>query len=317
MKLLDTPIKASLVSLIITEIFVVFAKVLVQSDITLEVILIAGSAGFFIPLLISGGVTFYHKRVDTQNKELHYLTEELQNLNESLKSQNRELDEFAQTVAHDLKTPLTAILGFAEILAVQYDDLDPETITHSLQMVSSSARKALRIVDELLLLARVSQVGTIETHPLDMAAIVEEARHRLANLIIEYNATLNIPESWPIAVGHAGWVEEVWVNYISNAIKYGGKAPFITLGSRVIKQPGGDFVLFAVKDWGPGLTQEAQSQLFTPFTRLGQSRSKGYGLGLSIVQRIVTKLGGEVGVESKGVPGEGSVFYFTLQKYIK
>jgi two-component system sensor histidine kinase/response regulator len=227
------------------------------------------------------------------------------------------LDEFAQTVAHDLKSPLTAILGFAEILAVQYDDLDPETITNSLLMVTSSARKALRIVDELLLLARVSQVGTIETSPLDMKTIVEEAKHRLDNLLKEYNATLKIPENWPVAVGHAGWVEEVWVNYISNAIKYGGTTPFITLGSRVIKQPDGDIVLFAVKDWGPGLSKDAQAQLFTPFTRLGQPRSKGYGLGLSIVQRIVTKLGGEVGVESKGIPGQGSVFYFTLPKHTK
>jgi signal transduction histidine kinase len=236
-----------------------------------------------------------------------------------LKLQNKELDEFAQTVAHDLKTPLTAILGFAEVLEIQYDDLDPETITHSLQMVASSAKKALRIVDELLLLARVSQVqgGNISTQPLDMAAIVEEAHHRLQNLLHEYDATLQIPDSWPVAVGHPGWVEEVWVNYISNAIKYGGKAPYITIGSRVIKQSNGDFVLFAVKDWGPGLSKDAQSQLFTPFTRLGQSRTKSYGLGLSIVQRIITKLGGEVGVESKGIPGQGSVFYFTLPQYNK
>ena len=317
MKFIDTPIKASLVSLVITELFIIFATILMQSEIRFEVLLIAGTAAFFIPLLISGGEVFYQKRVDTKNQELQYRTEELQNLNQSLTSQNRELDEFAQTVAHDLKTPLTAILGFADILAAQYDDLDPETITNSLQMVSSSARKALRIVDELLLLARVSQVGTITTGPLDMMAIVEEATHRLSNLASEYNATLKIPETWPVAVGQAGWVEEVWANYISNAIKYGGKSPFITLGSRVIKQPEGDIILFAVKDWGPGLSPEAQSQLFTPFTRLGQPRSTGYGLGLSIVQRIVTKLGGEVGVESKGIPGQGSVFYFTLPKYGK
>ena len=314
MKIFDTPIKVSLISLVVTEIFVILAKLLMQKEITIDVIIIAGAASFFIPLFITGSATLYLKRVDTKNKELQFLTEELQSLNASLTAQNSELDEFAQTVAHDLKTPLTAILGFANILAVQYDELDPETITHSLEMVSSSAQKALRIVDELLLLARVSQVGEIETDVLDMASIVDESCHRLENLIQEYNATINLPESWPVAFGHPGWVEEVWVNYLSNAIKYGGKSPYITLGSRIIQQDEGDVVLFAVKDWGPGLSKEAQSQLFTPFTRLGQPRSKGYGLGLSIVQRIVSKLGGEVGVESKGIAGQGSVFYFTLPK---
>jgi signal transduction histidine kinase len=70
------------------------------------------------------------------------------------------------------------------------------------------------------------------------------------------------------------------------------------------------FLRFWVRDNGPGLTPEAQSKLFTPFTRLGQVRVQGHGLGLSIVQRIVEKLGGEVGVES--APGQGSTFYFTL-----
>jgi len=317
MKLFDSAFKTSLVSLIATEVFVICAKVLTQTEITLDVLIITGIASFLIPFIFNSGGANYRKQLELHNTKLQSLTSELQNLNKSLASQNSELDEFAQTVAHDLKTPIAAILGFAEILAADYDDLDPKTITRSLQTVATSARKALRIIDELLLLARVSQASTITTVPLDMAAIVEEAKHRLGNLFTENNASLDLPETWPVAVGHAGWVEEVWVNYISNAVKYGGTSPVVTLGARVIKQPDGDVVLFAVKDMGPGLSAESQAQLFTPFTRLGQPRSKGYGLGLSIVQRIVTNLGGEVGVESKGIPGQGCVFYFTLPKYTK
>jgi signal transduction histidine kinase len=67
-----------------------------------------------------------------------------------------------------------------------------------------------------------------------------------------------------------------------------------------------------VRDNGDGLTSEEQSRLFTPFTRLDQARARGYGLGLSIVRRIAEKLGGQVGVESDGAPGQGSTFYFTL-----
>ena len=69
---------------------------------------------------------------------------------------------------------------------------------------------------------------------------------------------------------------------------------------------------FWVRDNGPGLSQEEQARLFTPFERLHQRRAEGHGLGLSIVQRIATKLGGQVGVESDELPGQGCTFYFTL-----
>jgi signal transduction histidine kinase len=118
-------------------------------------------------------------------------------------------------------------------------------------------------------------------------------------------------------------VEEVWVNYLSNAIKYGGQPPRVELGSSLQDPPlagGGPtaqsapsetgWVRFWVRDNGLGLTPDEQGRLFTLFTRLEQTRVKGHGLGLSIVRRIVDKLGGEVGVESE--IGEGSTFWFTL-----
>ncbi|MEA3341114.1 MAG: ATP-binding protein [Chloroflexota bacterium] len=104
---------------------------------------------------------------------------------------------------------------------------------------------------------------------------------------------------------------EAAANYISNAIKYGGRPgervlPRIELGFDELTKK----VRFWVRDNGPGLTPEEQSRLFTPFTRLDQARAKGHGLGLSIVQRIVEKMDGQTGVES--APGQGSVFFFTL-----
>jgi two-component system sensor histidine kinase/response regulator len=99
----------------------------------------------------------------------------------------------------------------------------------------------------------------------------------------------------------------VWANYISNAIKYGGRPPHIELGATA--QDDG-MVRFWVRDNGAGLTPEEQTRLFIPFTRLDQVQVKGHGLGLSIVRRIVGKLGGQVGVESQ--VGQGSVFSFTL-----
>jgi signal transduction histidine kinase len=102
-------------------------------------------------------------------------------------------------------------------------------------------------------------------------------------------------------------VEEVWVNYISNAIKYGGRPPRVQLGATV--QSNG-MVSFWVRDNGPGIAPEDQRQLFIPFTKLHQVQIEGHGLGLSIVQRIVERLGGEVGIESE--VGQGSTFFFAL-----
>jgi signal transduction histidine kinase len=98
------------------------------------------------------------------------------------------------------------------------------------------------------------------------------------------------------------------VNYLSNALKHGGRPARVELGA----EEDGGMARFWVQDNGPGLDAEAQRRLFAPLTRLSEMRAKGDGLGLSLVRRIVEKLGGEVGVESAGVPGAGCTFLFTL-----
>ena len=113
-----------------------------------------------------------------------------------------------------------------------------------------------------------------------------------------------------MALGYGPWIEEVWVNYLSNALKYGGSPstpPQIELGAEA--QPDG-LVRFWLRDHGPGIPAESQAHLFTQFTRLDQVRAQGHGLGLSIVRRIVEKLGGQVGVISQ--VGQGSTFFFAL-----
>ena len=166
----------------------------------------------------------------------------------------------------------------------------------------------LSIIDALLLLAGVRNME-IEPAPIDMSGIIFEVQHRLAHMIDEYEPKVIVSHDWPVALGFAPWIEEVWANYLSNALKYGGRPPRLELGATLQDDR---MIRFWVKDNGDGLSQDEQSRLFTLFTRLKRGGTKGHGLGLSIVQRIVSKLGGEVGVESRGVPGEGSVFYFTL-----
>ena len=152
----------------------------------------------------------------------------------------------------------------------------------------------------------------MEDSPLDMVRIVAESISRLADNIKAARAEIVWPDSsaWPMALGHGPWVEEVWTNYLSNALIYGATppaVPHIELGAAL--QPDG-MVHCWVRDHGRGLTPEEQASLFTPFTRLDQVRLTGNGLGLSIVRRIVEKLGGQVGLESQ--VGQGSTFFFAL-----
>ena len=174
------------------------------------------------------------------------------------------------------------------------------------QIIVRTGQKMDHIIQELLLLSTLRETNVIKIEPLDMADILDEAKVRLTALQEEKQAIITYPESWPTAKGYAPWIEAVWTNYLSNAIKYGGKPPKIELGATLLAN---DTAKFWVHDNGAGLTLEEQNQLFTPFERLTQSKIGGHGLGLSIVQRIVNRLDGEVGVESNG---EGSLFFFTL-----
>lgn len=232
----------------------------------------------------------------------------LRHLNEELQRRNEELDAFAHTVAHDLQSPLSLVIGYAEVLEEDFAALPAEQMRTYLHTITKNSRKMSTIIDALLLLAGVHKAGvTLES--LNMTDIVTQAQQRLAPLLDEYQPEIILPDSWPTALGYGPWVEEVWTNYISNAIKYGGRPPRLKLGAEL--QSNG-MVRFWIRDNGPGLTPEEQRRLFTPFTRLDQVQVKGHGLGLSIVRRIVEKLGGEVRVESAGITGQGSTFSFTL-----
>ena len=220
-----------------------------------------------------------------------------------------DLESYAHTVAHDLKNPLSLTLGYANMLAGNLGEIPTEKAEEFLAEIIHSANKMHRIIDELLLLARVRRLDAIMTEPLIMGLIVKEALAGQSSIVDEHKAEIIMPEdnTWPVVLGYAAWVEEVWANYISNAIKYGGAPPHIELGATVQDN---DMVRFWVRDDGSGLSAEEQERLFTKFTRLDDARAQGHGLGLSIVKRIVEKLGGEVGVES--VSGQGSIFSFTL-----
>ena len=237
-----------------------------------------------------------------------HLVETLRQQTAELQARNEDLNAFAHTVAHDLKTPLGVIVGYADVLVEELAEVLKESgdARYYLQSIARNGRKMGNIIGELLLLAEIRRTE-VKHERLDMTNVVSEALQRLAFLSEEKGAEIVVPDTWPTAAGYSPWIEEVWVNYISNGIKYGGQPPRLELGAT--EQDDG-FVCFWVRDQGPGISSADQTRLFTPFTQLEQVRVTGHGLGLSIVRRIVEKLGGEVSVESE--VGEGSKFSFTL-----
>ena len=237
------------------------------------------------------------------------LIQTLRSKMEDLKIQNAELEAFDHTVAHDLQNPLALVVGFADVLEEQGTEISQDERQQAVSLLVQNAHRMSSIIQEMLILASVRK-HEVETHPLDMAEIVDGALDRLRFMMQQYEVTLTLPDSWPVADGYAPWIEEIWENYLSNALKYGGDPVEITLGSTVLAD---GRIKFWVRDNGQGIDPEKRHLLFTPFTQLNQIRVTGHGLGLSIVRRIMEKLGGDVDMESQ--PGKGSTFGFILPAY--
>jgi two-component system sensor histidine kinase/response regulator len=250
--------------------------------------------------MLSRSIRYARERKRTLAQLFHYSA--------ALEQRNAELDAFAHTVAHDLKNPVAAVIGLAELLLDPQVQVAAAERTEILNDILQTGHTMHNIIQELMLLAQVNR-AEVDLAPLSMLALIRSARYRLAQMSQEYQAeiTLEAPERWPIAVGYGAWVEEVWVNYLSNALKYGGHPPQVTIGGELLDD---GWARFWVRDQGPGIPAAMQPKLFVEFTQLSQARVQGHGLGLSIVRRIVEKLGGRAGVESQ--PGQGTTFYFVL-----
>lgn len=253
------------------------------------------------------------RSVAVLNEQLQKHTAVLETLNHQLTQQNAELDAFAHTAAHDLKTPLNVIYGYAGLLQDELNEatfapesaIDLPELLDVTNRITQNSRAATNIVNELLLLASVRREA-VQIAPVDMTEVVTVALGRHQAELTQVGAEVVLPPSWPTAVGYAPWLVEVWANYLSNALKYGGRPCEIRLGAETLAQ---NEVQFWVQDNGAGLSAEQTSQLFREFTRL-HTQVEGHGLGLTIVARIINKLDGRVGVESE--LGRGSRFYFVL-----
>jgi signal transduction histidine kinase len=234
------------------------------------------------------------------------LYQELAEYAAELEARNQELDAFSHAVAHDLRNPIGVILGHIDMLK-DYENVPEELSAHH-QEIETSAESAIQIVKSLWLLTEVRTADEVSTD-LDVRPLVEAAIRHLQGPIEDKGIEVLIEGDMPPVSGYGPWLEEVFTNLIGNAVKYIGKDnPDPRIQIRGFRQEGE--VRYEVQDNGIGIAEEHHAALFEMFTRFHRDVANGLGLGLSIVNRIVTKLGGRVGVES--APGKGSTFWFVL-----
>lgn len=274
--------------------------------------------GFLIGLvqcLICGSVVGYISTL------VHKLQDEINLRNKiqiDLEQKIAELDAFGRTIAHDLKNPLMVINLSIASLVKEFASIENKKAKQKLNFINDGTKHMMNIIESILVLAGIKKINQSEFGAFPMSECVDEALRRVAYNVEENGIQIQKPLEWPSVTGYSPWITEVWVNYLTNGIKYGGnpstsKKPALELGYNIIPKNGkhnSDYVRFWVKDNGEGISKERAATLFKEFTRLHSTEYEGYGLGLSIVKTIVEKSKGEVGVESE--EGKGSLFYFTL-----
>ena len=234
--------------------------------------------------------------------------EEIEALNDKLKTANQELELFSYGLSHDLRAPIRGIEGFLTILEEDYGKELTTEGRKMLHMTRGLTEKMNLLIDNILEYSRLGHVHGLEFRDIDTALMIEEVL-QLFNIKATYpNTKMKISEDLPHIRGDRRMIFQVWANLLSNACKYSAEnnAPLVEVG--VINREGRD--VFFVKDNGIGIKPEFKEKIFDTFTRAVGSRFKGSGIGLAIVKKIVEKHGGEVWVESE--PEVGSQFYFYL-----
>ncbi len=231
---------------------------------------------------------------------------ELRTTNLALEEANADLAEFSGRVAHDLKSPLAAIIGFASMLGEEPFCSDAQLVGSTVKDIVWSSEKMVEIIDALLLLAKARR-GAVPMEPVRVASVFEQALKRVEVLAAERGASVRTDGRECVALGHAAWIEAAVVNLVSNAVRYGGAPPSVSITA----SEEGPRVVISVSDNGRGLSEADRARLFQPFVRLSKDAG-GHGLGLMIVRRVVERMNGSVHVSS--VVGQGSVFSISLPR---
>lgn len=255
---------------------------------------------------VVGGVMVFRDVTERRRIEddMRRLNRELEERTNQLEAANRELEAFSFSVAHDLRSPLSGIRGWSEVLAQRYaDHLDPQGL-RILERIQSSTQRMSQLIDDLLELSLVTRselaIADVELSALAADIVGELAQTRAVRVSIEPDL---------IVRGDKNLLRIALENLLSNAWKFTSKvaAPAIELG----RTERDGVPVYFVRDNGAGFDMRRASELFVAFHRLHAAKDfEGTGIGLAIVQRIVHRHGGRIWAE--GAAGRGATFSFTL-----
>jgi light-regulated signal transduction histidine kinase (bacteriophytochrome) len=261
------------------------------------------------------------KLADTQRALLNMLEDieveraEVEQAKSLLETVNKELEAFSYSVSHDLRAPLRAISGFAEAIREDYAPPDAEGKRldaegkRYLGLIQDNAHQMGQLIDDLLAFSRLGRQQMSHTR-IDMEVLAKVVFDELARLTPERPLALTIG-SVPPAQGDGTLVRQVLVNLLSNAVKFTKTKVQASIEFGYLPDLGAG--TYFVKDNGVGFDMQYVGKLFGVFQRLHPvTEFEGTGVGLALVQRIVTRHGGRVWAE--GAVDQGAIFYFTLPK---
>ena len=250
--------------------------------------------------------TFY--RIYEQSRALNEMQTKLLEEIEFRKEAERKKDEFISIASHELKTPMTSIKGYIQLLERSLDKEDLETTRVRLHKVQNQVEKLNLLVADLLDISKIES-GKLKFNKKYFS--FDKILDHIIEVMQQANPEVKFIKKGGIDTeifGDEMRIEQVIINFITNAIKYAPDSDEVHITSELR----GDEIYFSVKDFGIGMAKEHQPQIFDKFYRVEETseRFQGLGIGLYICQEIIERHEGKIGVNSE--PDEGSEFYFTI-----
>jgi len=221
---------------------------------------------------------------------------------------NKELNAFTYSVSHDLKAPLRAISGFAEIISSRHRADLNEQGQHYFDNIVEASRQLERLINDLLSYSRIGQ-RVIKLQPVNLQEVMGRINLQLAPQLEEAAAELIIADNLPTVLGDETLLHQIFLNLLDNAILY--RREGIKLQIEVNWHRNGQHAIVTVQDNGIGIAEEFQNKIFQIFQRLHSDETPGSGIGLAIVKKATQLLGGEITIES--TVDQGSTFSVRLQ----